>query len=180
MKRLQKIHSGFIFFAFLIIFLSFAFPPFLLCGEQKTDSDSLDRLLPLESQLKDWKLDGDPQAAAGQELYLLINGGAEIYMQEGFKQTILASYRKSERKIINLEIFEMQSPEAAKRIQSIKTDQPGKKLSIGEDAVLKDYYLNVKQGAFQITISGYDSEEDTVSMIVEIANLVVNRIDRTH
>ena len=180
MKRLQKIHSGFIFYTFLFIFLSFAFPLSLLCGEQKTDSDSLNRLLPLESQLKDWKLDGAPQAAAGQELYLLINGGAEIYMQEGFKQTILASYRKSERKIINLEIFEMQSPEAAKRIQSIKTDQPGKKLSIGEDAVLKDYYLNVKQRAFQITISGYDSEEDTVSMIVEIANLVVNRIDRAH
>jgi hypothetical protein len=180
MKRLHKIHNGFIFYAFLFIFLSFALPPSLLCGEQRTDSDSLNRFLPLESQLKGWKLDGAPQAAAGQELYLLINGGAEIYIQEGFKQTILASYRKSERKIINLEIFEMQSPEAAKRIQSIKTDQPGIKLSIGEDAVLKDYYLNVKQGAFQITISGYDSEEDTVSMIVEIANLVVNRIDRTH
>ena len=67
MKRLQKTHSGFMFYAVLFIFRSFVFPPSLLCGEQSADSDSLNRLLPLESQLKDWKLDGAPQAAAGQE-----------------------------------------------------------------------------------------------------------------
>ena len=103
MTRLRKIYRFIILGAFLISVLSSFLLPSQLGAEQKMGSDSLKRLLPPESQLKRWKLDGAPQTAVGQELYHLINGGAEIYMQEGFKQAILASYRKSEEKIIILE-----------------------------------------------------------------------------
>ncbi len=52
------------------------------------------RLLPLESDLKGWKLDGEPQSAEGIGLFELINGGAEEYVKEGFKR--VRSWRLTE------------------------------------------------------------------------------------
>ena len=145
-------------------------------AQDNPGQEGLLRLLPIETQLKGLKIDGSPEMAAGQELYMLINGGAEIYMQEGFKRAILATYINTDGKTINLEIFEMESPESANRIHAKKIGQQGKKLPIGEDALLEDYFLNFRKGSFQVTLSGYDSEPETVEMLLDLANMVANKI----
>jgi len=176
LKYNRRVKLIFVFFVFLSYFpLSFN-----VHAAENTGRDALFHLLPLESQLKGWKLDGAPQTAGGQELYLLINGGAEIYMQEGFRRAILASYSDGKGKVINLEIFEMTSPESAKRIHMKKIGKQGKKLPIGDDAVLEDYYLNFQKERFQVTLSGYDSEEETVKMLLNLAQIVAKRIDSVH
>lgn len=133
-------------------------------------------LLPPESRLSGWILDGAPQTAAGQELYLLINGGAEIYMQEGFQRAVLASYGNADGKVINVEIYEMAAAENARHIQQLKIGARGKATPVGEEAVLEDYFLNMRQGRFQATFSGYDAEKDTVAALLEMARMVVENI----
>lgn len=161
-----------------VFFVLLSYPSFCFYAhaEKNTGRDALFDLLPSESQLKEWKFDGEPQIAVGKELYLLINGGAEIYMQEGFKRAILVSYRNGKGKVINLELFEMTSPESAKRIHMKKIGNQGKKLPIGDEAVLEDYYINVRKGSFQVTVSGYDSEEETVKMLLDLAHIVTKKI----
>ena len=157
---------------------------FSLCvcvsAQEGMGRDALFRLLPLESQLKGWKFDGAPQVGVGKELYLLINGGAEIYMQAGFKRAILASYINGMGKVINLEIFEMTSPESAKMIHMRKIGKQGEKVPIGDEATLEDYYLNFRKGSFQVTLSGYDSETETVKMLLDLAHMVAKRIPSVH
>ena len=138
--------------------------------------DNLRRLLPPESSLQGWKLDATPETAQGIELYKLINGGAEIYMQSGFKRAIFASYGDAEGKIINLEIYEMASIKSALEIHQKKISPEGRKIDIGADAVLEDYYLNFQRGPFQVTLSEYDAGQKTVPKLLDMARMVAQRI----
>jgi hypothetical protein len=70
----------------------------------------------------------------------------------------------------------MTSPESAKRIHMKKIGNQGKKLSVGDDAVLEDYYLNFLKDRFQVTLSGYDSEAETVKMLLHPDRIVAERI----
>ena len=42
--------------------------------------------------------------------------------------------------------------------------------------MLEEYYVNFRQGRFQVTLSGDDSEEETVKMILDMALMVSKRI----
>jgi len=161
---------------FFIAFLFTVALPFNVASEENKSRDSLRHLLPDESLLPGWELDVTPETAEGIQLYQLINGGAEIYMQAGFKRAILASYSDEKGKMINLEIFEMASPESARDIHRQKIGPNGKKVPVGVEAVLEDYYLNFHLGPFQITLSGYDAEQKTVQILLEMARMVVQRI----
>jgi len=158
-------------FRFLIVLLL----PFMFSISVRAE-DNLLRLLPPELSLPGWKLDATPETAQGIELYKLINGGDEIYMQAGFKRAILARYGNGKGKMINLEIFEMASPQSALNIHKKKIGPKGKKVAVGVDAILEDYYLNFHSGSFQVTISGYDAEPATVKMLLDMARMVAQRI----
>lgn len=152
------------------------FPPIFCQAEEPQTKGSLLQLLPLESDLKGWKLDGEPQTAEGIRLFELINGGAEEYVKEGFNRTVIAAYRNNEGARINLDIYEMLSPENAKNIHRKKASDKGHKVSVGEEAAMEDYYLNFRKGPYQVTLSGYDTKRETLEWLLLMARLVAERI----
>ena len=153
-----------------------SFSPIFSAAEEPRPKGSLLQLMPLESDLKGWKLDGEPQTAEGFGLFELINGGAEEYVKEGFSRAVMATYRNNQGKRINLDIYEMLSPESAKSIHRKKAGDKGQKVSVGEEAAMEDYYLNFRKGAYQVTLSGYDPQRETLEWLVFMARLVAERI----
>ena len=153
-----------------------SFSPIFLQAEEPGSKESLLHLMPLESDLKGWKLDGEPQTAEGIRLFELINGGAEEYVKEGFSRAVMATYRNNEGKRINLDIYEMLSPESAKSIYRRKAGDKGEKVSVGEEGAMEDYYLNFRKGAFQVTLSGYDTQKETREWLLRLARLVAEKI----
>jgi hypothetical protein len=143
-------------------------------GEPATQE--LLRLLPPESDLKTWTLDGEPQTAEGMALFELINGGAEEYVKQGFRRAVTATYKNKEGKRINLDIYEMLSSESAKRIFRKKAGDKGTKVQVGDEAALEDYYLNFRKGPYQVTLSGYDTQKETLEGILLMGRLVAERI----
>jgi hypothetical protein len=146
-------------------------------GEPATQE--LLRLLPPETDLKGWTLDGEPQTAEGMALFDLINGGAEEYVKAGFRRAVTATYLNKEGKRINLDIFEMLSPESAASIYRKKAGGRGTQVAVGEEAAMEDYYLNFRKGSFQVTLSGYDTQQDTLEGIFLMGRLVAERIRRS-
>jgi hypothetical protein len=153
-----------------------SFYPIFSQAEEPRSKESLLHLIPLESDLKGWKIDGEPQTAEGMRLFELINGGAEEYVKEGFSRAVMATYRNREGKRLNLEIYEMLSPESAKSIYRKKAGNKGQKVSVGEEAAMEDYYLNFRKGAYQVTLSGYDTRRETLEWLLRMARLVAERI----
>ena len=164
----------------ILVFCSLAtFSALFSQAEEIRPKEPLLELLPLESDLKGWTLDGEPQTAEGIALFELINGGAEEYVKEGFRRAVTATYRNNEEKRINLDIYEMLSPESAKNIHRKKAGDRGTKVPVGDEATMEDYYLNFRKGAYQVTLSGYDTQKETLEWLLQIGRLVAERISVT-
>ncbi len=123
---------------------------------------------------------GDTQQSYhGDDLYQMIDGGADIYHEYGFRQVLSAEYLDGRGKSIKLEMYEMDSPVAAYGIHSFKVGEGGKTLAIGQEGRLEDYYLNFWKGNMQVTLIGQDAEEETVHGVVALAEAVAARIAET-
>ena len=131
--------------------------------------------LPDESSLEGWEPLGDPQTAEGDDLFLLINGGAEIYNEYGFLRAVMHSYDKGDMSV-NLEIYEMEDVASAYGAYSFKTGRDGEYLDIGSEARFEDYYLNFWKGNVVVTLVGFDTDEETRDAILTLARLVESKI----
>ena len=131
--------------------------------------------LPDESSLDGWETLGDPQTAEGDDLFLLINGGAEIYNEYGFSRAVIHSYVQGE-KSVNLEVYEMEDAASAYGAYSFKTGRDGEAIDVGSEATFEDYYLNLWKGNIVVTLIGFDSDSETREAILTLARMVESKI----
>ncbi len=160
-----------------LIVLIFVFFSFFLsaCAQAYREADSLVQFLP-GKELKNWQAEDSPLQYRGDDLYLYINGGAEIYHEYGFKQVIVQDYANKQGKSISVELFEMSGPESAFGMYAFKSSALGKQLSIGDGAGLEDYYLNFWKGKYLITLTGFDADKETVLGLKQIAEAIDAKI----
>lgn len=137
--------------------------------------------LPSAAELKKWEPAGTAQHVVGEDLFLLIDGGAEIYYEYGFKQAITQGFNHKDQPALgfNLEIYEMQNPEAAYGVYTFKTGDAGKSIDVGNEGLLEDYYLNFWKGNFLVTVIGFDSKKETLQGIIQAAKIVNAKIKET-
>lgn len=141
--------------------------------------ENLTGLLPTSGEVVGLTQGDTPQAYYGDDLYQMIDGGADIYHEYGFRQVLSVEYVDGRGKIIKLELYEMESPLAAYGIYSFKVGEGGKELAIGREGRLEDYYLNFWKGKLQVTLIGQDGEEETVQGVVALAEAVAAKITAT-
>lgn len=152
----------------------------LVSAEITTGDKNILSLLPTTTDLPKWQPVGEPEHVVGDDLFQLINGGAEIYHEYGFKQAVTLGFKNSNKKSFNLEIYEMENPEASYGVFTFKTGPQGKDIPIGSDGILEDYYLNFWKGNFVVTVIGFDSEEETMTGILAAAKKVAEKIKFKH
>lgn len=156
----------------VIVVLPFLFLAPLTVGSQETIADAL----PADNELEGWKKDRGMQHYAGEDLYEYINGGAEIYHEYGFVRVVVQDYANSAGKSVSVEIFQMTSPAAAYGMYTFKTDSKGKRIAIGSDAQLADYYMNFWQGPFLVTLTGFDETQETRTGLLDIAKSIGSKL----
>lgn len=168
--------KGWIFFV-----LTIALGIVTLGGYARADQPlkDLSELLHTDEEVMGFKLDEPPQTFKGEELFIMIDGGADIYHEYGFVQVIGASYIGLSGPPLKLEIYEMKNADAAYGIFTFKISDKGKHLAIGQEAVFEDYYLNFWKGNLLVTIIGSDSDEKTRQSIIAMAKAVDSRIGQT-
>lgn len=148
----------------------------LLPGQVSRGPSGLRSLLPSGREAGEWKADGSPQEFKGEDLYLYINGGAEIYQEYGFAEVLVQDYRDPEGKGLSLEIFRMTSPGSAYGMYTFKRSLRGTPVAAGIEGRLEDYYLNFWKGNFLVTITGQDESPATTRGLVELARAIAGRI----
>ncbi len=151
-------------------------PRYCACSTNPENDTDVMQYLPGENDLEGWYALDDPQIARGEDLYLLIDGAAEIFHEYGFKQAVIRSYGNENGKSINLEIYEMEDPSGAYGVYTFRTGE-GEEISIGDRGRLEDYYLNFWKGSFLVTVIGFDTDEETIDGIIAVAKAVEARIE---
>jgi len=142
-----------------------------------TGSGDITCYLPGKTENIGWVMEGSPQVAEGEGLFDLINGGAETYFQLGFQRAVISTF-SNRGKRINLEVYEMKDPASASAVYARKAGNGGKPIPLGEAGVLHGYYLHFWKGLFQVTLTGYDSDPETLQGLMTIAKAVEGRIGR--
>ena len=122
--------------------------------------------------LEGWTVETEPQVVVGDDLFELINGGAELYHQIGFVQALAADYADGDGRSIVLEVFEMADEQAAAAIFAEKAGGTGEPAQIGDEAAVESYYLNARTGQYLITITGFESDDVTSEAVLQLARTV--------
>ena len=134
--------------------------------------------LPQPGEIGQWTAADSPEHVVGDDLFLLIDGGAEIYHEYGFRQAVAQGFKhKSNPKLrFNLEIYEMNSPDAAYGVYTFKTGSAGVPVDAGSAALLEEYYINAWKGNFQVTVIGFTPDKETLDGILLTARTVTAKI----
>jgi len=146
--------------------------------EENNNSDLLS-FCPVKSEIEDWQPDGEPELFNGDDLYLVINGGAEIYHEYGFKNAIFQTYSNLGGNSINLEIYEMESNAAAFGMYSFKTGQEGISLNFGYQGLLESYYINFWKGNYLITLTSMQTDTSCIEKLKLLAIAIDKKIKTT-
>ena len=146
------------------------------CAGGKSDQREIAELLPGENKLNGWKAVGPVQIYRGKDLFVYMNGGAEEYLSHGFKQLLAQKYNNENNKTITLELFEMEDSTSALKMYGLKTGDGGKQVAMGNEALLEEYYLNFRKDNFLATLTGFDSEKETIDGLLTIARVVDEQI----
>lgn len=141
-----------------------------------TDPVSEKALLPMKGEVKGWDPHGAVQYYEGEDLFIYINGGADIYYEYGFSSVTVQEYRNAEGGTINLEIYRMKDARGAFGIYSFKTGTEGMPVTLGDRAYKEDYYLNLWKGKYLITLTALDESRETLDGLVHLAQGVDKRI----
>jgi len=161
---------------FLAILFSL-FPILFLCPEaEKVQSSRHDLRNYLPEKAGEWKKNGPARVYKGEDLFIYIDGGAEIYHEYGFEQVIVQDFKNKKGSSISLEIFEMTDSESAYGIYTFKSSSDGKEINVGDGAQLEDYYLNFWKSNFLVTLVGFDEEEETIMGLQRIARVADEKI----
>lgn len=129
----------------------------------------------LPSRLKAEGLNPDGQvrrAADLPSLFQAINGGAESYVKYGFQRASWQSYKASDGRIVNIDLFEMKNPDAAKAVYAEKTGQSGRKLKIKDEGIVEEYYLMFRQGRFYVVLTGEIKDPQVIEKLTATARIV--------
>jgi hypothetical protein len=143
------------------------------CGKKHPD---ISEFLPQTIENGSWSIGDTPQRYIGDDLFMFIDGGAEIYHEYGFKQVVACEYQNNYEKSINAEIYEMEDFPSAYGIFSFKSSKDGKPVAIGDSAVLESYYLNFWKGHFLVTLTGFDSDSSTIEGLLTLARAINDQI----
>ncbi|MEW5900052.1 MAG: DUF6599 family protein [Acidobacteriota bacterium] len=150
-----------------------------LAAESAESSIDLKSYLPAKEDLGAWKASGAPQEFRGDDLYVYMDGGAAIYDEYGFRKLLVQDYANPNGESLTLEIYEMEEPAAAYGIYTYKTSSQGRRIQMGQEGSLEDYYLNFWKGPYLITLTGFDQGQEMIHDLLRIGQLVDSKIQKS-
>jgi hypothetical protein len=116
-----------------------------------------------------WRADGKPEIYAGDDLFIYINGGAEVYHEYGFVRAAVQRYLRGED-TVTAEIYSMDGN--AYGIYSFARSASGQSVELGDGATSADHYLHVWSGPDLAVITADTEFEDRDDAVLEIATAI--------
>ncbi len=156
-------------FIFIIMFQNTSFP-------QKTID--LKSLQPNEKFLSGFNSTGNYEEYIGDDLFFLINGGAELYHEYGFIKVLKSDYSKNDKNL-SIEIYEMEDPLAAYGIYTMFRMQDDKPDVLGDmGQVVKRHAIFMKDRHFVKVTSNIDLNESE-EILMKICNGISEKLGKS-
>ncbi|MBN2572132.1 MAG: hypothetical protein JXA68_08395 [Ignavibacteriales bacterium] len=122
-----------------------------------------------------WEQEGEENFYVGEELFDYINGGADVYLEYGFKQVMVAKYKNGRNKVY-IDIYEMYDSSAAFGIFSLSSNCQGEILKDYDNVILFDYYFLIWRNNYFISLTYQDEITYDTNFVVELIDEIENII----
>jgi hypothetical protein len=116
-----------------------------------------------------WSAAGGPEVYVGDDLFIYINGGAEIYHEYGFVQVAVQGYRRGDDTVA-VEIYTMDGD--AFGIYSFARSSTGHAVDLGDGGTAADYFIHFWSGPDLAVITAENEFEGLSEAVSEIATVV--------
>ena len=137
---------------------------------------SLESLLPSNGTIEGWSTTDSARIYGGKDLYLFIDGGADLFLEYGFRQALAIEYQNVGRASINLEMYEMNDPGASYGIYSIRSGEEGTPMDIGRGGSAHAYYVMFWKGRYYVSIAASDSTPECREGLEALARAVDRKL----
>jgi hypothetical protein len=136
----------------------------------------LKKLMPAEGSIEGWIIKDPIEIFIGDDLFEMINGGADIYLEYGFVQVAQMKFENAVAVRDHLEIYEMEDSNAAYGIFTMNSSGKGNIIEIGDVAILYDYYLHFVKGKYYVRCTTSRKEESNIQSIKDFAVIIEKNI----
>jgi hypothetical protein len=116
-----------------------------------------------------WSAAGETEVYVGDDLFVYINGGAEIYHEYGFVQAAVQRYVRGDDSI-SVEVYSMDGD--AFGIYSFARSSSGHEVKLGNGGTSADYYMHFWSGPELAVITAESEFEDLGAAVLEIGTAV--------
>jgi hypothetical protein len=148
----------------------------LLLLVSQLPAQDLKGLLPADNEIAGWKMADQPAIYEGDNLFELIDGGADLYLEYGFARVISAHYSDPMLTSLQAEIYEMKNPESAYGIFGITRLGSDWLYHPGNLAALEDSYISLWKGRYFVTISYTSGSNYRQDVLTEFATVIAAKI----
>jgi hypothetical protein len=122
------------------------------------------------------KVAGEPRLYAGDDLFSLINGGADLYHEYGFSEVLALEAGMEEGMLVKTEIYDMGSPGGAWGIFSVTATANARSVDIGQEGRQGEGFLQFIKGRFMLYL--YHAPEAAEDAL-QIAGCIADGIRET-
>lgn len=151
----------------------------LIFGARNLSGQYIEKLVPLLSELEGWKFTSEPKIYAGDSLFNLIDGGADLYLEYGFSRVISMQYADPSSSNIQFEVYEMSDPPSAYGIFSLTQQTVEWSAQFGNLSAVTQDYISFWKSRFYVNISWSSRQHFDGPLLDKLANLVVQKIPDT-
>jgi len=161
---------------------------FISCGEENGDEEPRDKtpieLLPRDDDIGGWMREGMPiEATNYNELYDVINGAAQQYIDNGFVSAAFQDYKNTAGLLLELKIYELDSETSVDALyDELATGAtqpliiPGITKGRIDESALMAYTIEFQKGKFFVQIVINDKSGDALEIAKLFASHVANEI----
>jgi hypothetical protein len=157
-----------------LVGLVLALPPLAVAGN--APDRAILFLFPRPDEVRPWVPDGPAQLAEGQELFALIDGGAELFLRNGFERAAVQNYTLAPDRHIQAEIYMMRSMEGAAEVFTRKSGPGERPMALGDGGAKGEYYIVFHRGRFVVTVAAGDATAGAEAAVLRIARAIESRI----
>ncbi|GEM_PF-5485205 len=132
-------------------------------------------VLPAEGFAPGWSCSGQPEVVGPEELYQRIDGGAEVFLQEGFRRLVVATYTGGSSEL-EASLYIMDDAEAARRVWERQRRGDGIVEGLPGPASVDRWQLAVLLDCAILVVDSLSASEDAVGAMKSLARTVAEGV----
>lgn len=160
----------------IIKYLSaFSFFAFLTAGSFAQSFEINIELEP-DPVLSEWTEEDAPKLYGGDDLFVLINGGADLFFEYGFENVMVYKYVNEQGQRMRSEVYEMENDHAAYGIYLKYLPADAKALETGDAGYLSESHTGFWKDKYFCIISLEDPDEEARADAVHLAHIFDSKL----